>query len=404
MKTNLLIVLAFCCLAFGCDDDAEKVTLLNFNVVDPAQHSARRWLYASNANGDVLAMDEITTKGEFSLRGAISGQQVDIGYVMMYPSLSGDKKNWTFIVFKGIEVGSSVEVGRIFPSSATAGTALVRVINYNEPVSALSNLVYSATFSGGIKSLNVSGNVVDAELNLGVNSSEVLITAMRANTPVYFKKQQVTPGAIIEADFSTFVPMENIQVLDFSGVTSTAGFKSAEPNSYYYNFENTRATASVPTTGMLAYVPGYDDYQTLISNTEQADGVNMRSFLKRGSQATAFTFPDVSISVNNTDLPAFDAAISMPYTFKTSTFSFSEGEQRVTLSVYSNNEGSSSFKDFPGEFKKMDAALKVNDLSYSHVRFVSSDNTYTISDELRGMLSNTAPQKPFEMYSYTNVK
>jgi hypothetical protein len=198
--------------------------------------------------------------------------------------------------------------------------------------------------------------------------------------------------------------MENIQVLDFVGVTSTAGFKSAEPNSYYYNFENTRVTNSVATTGLLAYVPGYDDYQTLITSTEQSDGVNMRSFLKRGGPATSFSFPDVQISVNDTDLASFDAGISVPYTFRSSIFTFVNGEQSVTLSVFANSESSSSFNDFPDVFKKIDTELKVSDLSYSYVRFVSSDDTYTIADELKGTLSNTAPKKPFELYMYTNVK
>ena len=123
-------------------------------------------------------------------------------------------------------------------------------------MSPLINLVYSATFSGGIKSSDWTGEVVNAELIVGNNPSEVLVTGLRGDTPVYLKKENVTPGQTIDADFSTFLPMENIQVLDFVGVTSTAGFRTNEPHSYYYNFENHRANDYVATTGLLAYVAG----------------------------------------------------------------------------------------------------------------------------------------------------
>lgn len=404
MKKNLFTLLAICCLAAACDDDAEKITLLSYKVVDPLHNAERRWLYAANANGDVLATREITTAGDFTLEGAVSGEHVDIGYAVMYPSNSGEKKIWYFYLYKGIEVGTSIEVGRTFPSGSPTGTARVRVTNYDEAVSPLSNLMYSATFAGSIKAVDWTAGVVNAELYLGDAPSEVLVTGLRDNTPVYFKKQNVSAGETVDADFTSFVPMENIQRLDFTGYTATAGFRTAEPYSYYSNYENTRVTGQALTDGLIAYVPGYDNYQTFISNSPHANGVDLRVYLKRGSPATSFNFPDATISVSDENLSSFNAQISLPYTYKEALFTFAEGEQAVTLSVYSGSDGASDFTDFPAEFKKIDPALKASDLSYHQVSFLASGNTYTITDDLKVKLSNISKQAAFEYYAFTKVR
>lgn len=402
MKKNLLLILFTLCCLTGCEYEDSSRALLTYNVIDADFTSARRWLYAANANGEVVAMNEITTTGEFQLKGIHNGEQVDIGYVILPASGSGN--HWTFIVFKGIEVGSSFDISRNSPQQSTpAGTARVSVTNYKEAVSPLNNIVISVS-AGGIKSFDWTGGVLDAELTLGKNPSEVLITGLRGSVPVYLKKGNVSPGQTIDANFDTFVPMENVQLLDFVGVTSTAGFKNDEPGSYFYNFENHRATEYVATNGLLAYVDGYDYYQTLISNIGESKGVTSRSFLKLGPQLTSFSFPDVSISVNNEEVSSFNAELSVPYTFKRSSFFSQKSNQSVSVVVYSDADGSSGFTDFPDQFKSIDPALNVSDLSYGSVRFVSSNNTYTIEDEMIGMLANKAPGRPFESYSFSNLK
>lgn len=400
MKKNLFIFIALCFLLTECENEDSRITLLNYNVIHSDFIGAKRWLYAANANGEVLAMNEITAAGEFKLKGIPNGEQVDIGYVIRRPS--GEKNIWMFYVFKGIEVGSSFDVGRNYPPQSTSGTARVVVRNYKELVSPLINLLYSTTFPGGIKSSDWTGEVVNTEITVGNNPSEVLVTGQRGNTPVYLKKENVTAGQTIEADFSTFLPMENIQVLDLVGITSTAGFRTNEPHSYYYNFENHRANEYVPTTGLLAYVAGYDYYQTSIFSIQPSKGVNSRHFLKLGPQLTSFSFPDVSISIDNEEVSSFSATLSAPYTFKYASFYSGDGDQSVSVFVYSDADGFSRFNDFPSQFKSMDPALKASDLSYTSVRFVSSNNTYTIEDEMRGMLGNNAPSWPFELYSFTN--
>lgn len=403
MKKNLRIVCALCCLLTSCDDESARVTLLNYNVIDPTfTSSGRRWLYAANKNGEVLAIGEITKAGQFKLEGVSNNDKVDIGYVIMRPA--GEKKNWMFSLYKGIEVGSSVDVTLSNPpATTTLGTARVLVRNYKEPVSPLRNLFLSTTFAGGIKSLDWNGEVWNAEITMSNNPTEILVTGLRGNTPVYLK-QNVTPGQTIEIDFSTFVPMESIQSLDFIGVTSTAGFKNDEPYSNYFNFENHRVTDYVATTGLLGYVAGYDYYQTLISNVSQSNGVSARGFLKLGEPVSFFRFPEVSISVNDKNVSSFDATFSAPYTFKHATFTYSDGDQSAYLTVHSADDRSLDFIDFPPQFKAMDPLLKVSDLTFSSVRFVSSNDTYTTLDELTGRLTNRAPKKPFEFYSFTALK
>ena len=79
VKKYLLIIIAICFLLTGCENEDSRITLLSYNVIDPDFNGARRWLYAANANGEVLAMNEITTAGSSNLRVSLTVSRSTLG-------------------------------------------------------------------------------------------------------------------------------------------------------------------------------------------------------------------------------------------------------------------------------------------------------------------------------------
>jgi hypothetical protein len=147
----------------------------------------------------------------------------------------------------------------------------------------------------------------------------------------------------------------------------------------------------------LGYVPGYDYYETYISNYKLNSST---LFHKKGSAMIPTGFPEFTYSITDRTLQGFQSDVSVPYDYQTTTWLYENAEATCFWVNTSSSSAALRLTDFPDIVKQKYPQLDISLLELESVIWVDYQDSYNYNSYTDDIMSGHS-QQFFETFVYS---
>lgn len=369
MKKIYLPILKFIAsllLLTSCNnDDKEIVRVLTIKISPSYSPNSAEigYFFVSDSLGAVLDTKKIEAGQDVKLSINKPLDKVNLTLCRLFKTETQEDN--TFSTFLNVPISDQpIDFAVIVPPTPI-GSAKITISNYTGLTNSLivsNGFDNTSTLNGFVKPEELNNKILTTEVGLIQNNSEIVLTGLRkSNTSgydkVYFSVKGVNINDNIEIDYNNFMSYSKKLDVNFTGTLSGSimGFKGSNKDRGHWLF----TTSFVSSLTYLGYLDGYDNYLTSLGSYK----TNMSSsYSKFGSLPSSITFSEPTLNVTSKDINNFNFVFSEPYTFRTSSWFYSENNNY--FSWYVRGEKLGQKIKLPEEILSKYNFLKIENLEY----------------------------------------